>query len=82
LRPILNNQDKIFIYAICTLHPEEEGIKAQENNSSATETTTVSLPKALLARVDAILEVKGYVSRAEYVRAAIQKQLASDEGRA
>ena len=55
--------------------------RTAENNNSATETTTVSLPKALLERVDAISKDLGYVSRAEYVRAAIQKQLASDEGR-
>jgi metal-responsive CopG/Arc/MetJ family transcriptional regulator len=46
-----------------------------------TDMTTVKVPKALMERVEALLKVKGYVSRSEYVRTAIQKQLASDEGR-
>jgi hypothetical protein len=46
-----------------------------------TDMTTVKVPKALMERVEAILKVKGYVSRSEYVRTAIQKQLASDEVR-
>jgi metal-responsive CopG/Arc/MetJ family transcriptional regulator len=50
-----------------------------ENNNCATETTNVSLPKVLLARVDTVFPRLGYTSRAEYIRAAIIKQLASDE---
>ena len=53
----------------------------QENNNPPTDTTNVSLPKVLLVRVDAIFLGLGYTSRAEYIRAAIQKQLASDEGK-
>lgn len=53
-----------------------------ENNNCVTETTTVSLPRVLIARVDSIFESLGYTSRAEYIRAAIIKQLASDEDKA
>lgn len=56
-------------------------MEKQENSTSSTETTNVSLPKVLLARVDAIFLGLGYTSRAEYIRAAIQRQLASDEVR-
>jgi hypothetical protein len=58
--------------------------KMNETNSEGngrTDMTTVKIPKALMERVEALLRAKGYVSRSEYVRTAIQKQLASDEGR-
>ena len=43
--------------------------------------TSVKVPKALMERIEALLATRGYVSRSEYVRTAIQKQLAQDEGR-
>ena len=54
---------------------------AEEIGNSATDTRTVSLPIVLLDRIDAVWRTRGYVSRADYVRAAIQRQLAQDEGR-
>ena len=42
----------------------------------------VSLPKALLLRVDAVYEALGNRSRAEYIRCAILKQLSEDEEKA
>lgn len=56
-------------------------MEKQENRTSSTETTNVSLPKVLVARVDAIFLGLGYTSRAEYIRAAMQRQLVSDEVR-
>jgi len=41
----------------------------------------VRVPVALLDRIEAIYEVRGYATQAEYIRAAIQKQLASDEAK-
>ena len=55
--------------------------KTNSEENGRTDMTTVKVPKALMERVEALLKVKGYVSRSEYVRTAIQKQLASDEGR-
>ena len=55
--------------------------KTDSEKNMRTDMTTVKVPKALMERVEALLKVKGYVSRSEYVRTAIQKQLASDEGR-
>jgi len=58
--------------------------KVSQTNSEEngrTDMTTVKVPKALMERVEPLLKVKGYVSRSEYVRTAIQKQLASDEVR-
>jgi hypothetical protein len=58
--------------------------KVRQTNSgenNRTDMTTVKVPKALMERVEALLKVKGYVSRSEYVRTAIQKQLALDEVR-
>jgi hypothetical protein len=55
--------------------------KTDSEENRRTDMTTVKVPKALMERVEALLKVKGYVSRSEYVRTAIQKQLASDEGR-
>ena len=43
--------------------------------------TTIKVPKALMERIEALLRARGYVSRSEYVRTAIQKQLASDEAK-
>ena len=39
----------------------------------------VPLPKALVDRVDAIFERRGYNSRSEYVRMAVMKQVDQDE---
>jgi metal-responsive CopG/Arc/MetJ family transcriptional regulator len=50
-----------------------------ENKDELSRWLTIALPRALVARVEWIYEKKGYVSRADYIRAAIQKQLASDE---
>jgi metal-responsive CopG/Arc/MetJ family transcriptional regulator len=55
--------------------------ETEENGNGRTDMTTIKVPKALMERVEALLKVKGYVSRSEYVRTAIQKQLAQDEGR-
>jgi hypothetical protein len=55
--------------------------ETDSTENGRTDMTTVKVPKALMERVEAILKVKGYVSRSEYVRTAIQKQLASDEVR-
>jgi hypothetical protein len=55
--------------------------ETEENGNGRTEMTTVKVPKALMERIEALLRTRGYVSRSEYVRTAIQKQLASDEGK-
>ena len=55
--------------------------KTNSEENGRTDMTTVKVPKALMERVEALLKVKGYVSRSEYVRTAIQKQLASDEAK-
>jgi metal-responsive CopG/Arc/MetJ family transcriptional regulator len=52
---------------------------SEENGSK--DWTTIKVPKALMERVEALLRARGYVSRSEYVRAAIITQLASDEGK-
>ena len=51
----------------------------EENGSK--DWTTIKVPKALMERVEALLKARGYVNRSEYVRVAIQRQLAQDEGR-
>ena len=56
--------------------------KTNSEENGRTDMTTVKVPTALMERVEALLKVKGYVSRSEYVRTAIQKQLTSDEVRA
>ena len=53
--------------------------QTNSEENGRTDMTTVKVPKALMERVEALLKVRGYVSRSEYVRTAIQKQLASDE---
>ena len=55
--------------------------KTDSEENRRTDMTTVKVPKALMERVEALLKVKGYVSRSEYVRTAIQKQLTQDEVR-
>ena len=55
--------------------------ETEKDANGRTDMTSIKVPKALMARVEALLESKGYVSRSEYVRTAIQRQLASDEGR-
>jgi metal-responsive CopG/Arc/MetJ family transcriptional regulator len=56
---------------------EEAGtVKADKKVS---DWAPVSLPKALLSRIDAVYEKLGYRSRAEYVRYAVLKQLDPDE---
>jgi len=39
----------------------------------------VSIPKAILPKIDAVYELKGFRSRAAYVRNAVLKQLEIDE---
>jgi len=39
----------------------------------------VALPKVMLPRIDAVFEVKGFRSRAQYVKNAVIKQLEADE---
>lgn len=51
------------------------------NGDCGVEWVSTSLPKALIERIDAIWEARGYSSRADYIRAAIQRQLDADEGR-
>ena len=55
---------------------EEEG----QTEEKVSEWSTISMPKAILARVDAIFGRLGYVSKSEYIRAATLKQLRQDEG--
>ena len=55
--------------------------KTEGNGNGRTEMTSVKVPKALMERIEELLKVRGYVSRSEYVRTAIQRQLAQDEGR-
>ena len=55
--------------------------KTEGNGNGRTEMTTIKVPKALMERIEALLRARGYVSRSEYVRTAIQKQLASDEAK-
>ena len=52
-----------------------------ESGNCGVEWASVSLPRVLLTRVDAIFEERGYSSRADYIRSAIQRQLDADEGR-
>jgi metal-responsive CopG/Arc/MetJ family transcriptional regulator len=55
--------------------------KTNSEENGRTDMTSVKVPKALMERIEALLAARGYVSRSEYVRTAIQKQLAQDEGR-
>ncbi len=56
---------------------ESDGTVVTEKKPS--DWTPVSLPKALVLRIEAVYEKLGYRSRAEYVRYAILKQLDGDE---
>lgn len=42
---------------------------------------SVRLPTALLAEVEAVYEAQGYTTMTDYIRTAIRRQLAQDEGR-
>ena len=55
--------------------------ETNSEENGRTDMTSVKVPKALMERIEALLKVRGYVSRSEYVRTAIQKQLASDEAK-
>ena len=50
-----------------------------KDGSKNSDTTSVKLPNALAARIDAVWPAQGYVSRADYIRAAIQRQLEFNE---
>jgi len=51
------------------------------DNGPRSEYRNVRLPSVILDRVGAVFSKQGYTSVAEYIRAAILKQLASDEGK-
>lgn len=56
-------------------------VRTEGNGPNVSGYVTVTIPRVLASRVDEVFAKKGYVSRADYIRAAIQLKLDFNEAK-